>query len=71
MTRQRFSDGCHRYGWLIALITTVIMQIIVAAYLAGSQTQKLQDVKEGVQEMKKDVNQRIDRLENLMLSNRP
>lgn len=39
--RKSFSDGCHRYGWLI----TIIVNLMALAYFAGgvSKTLEAQD----------------------------
>lgn len=61
---KNFADGCHRYGWIIA----IVIQLITVGYLSGVQTQKIQDVKENVQELKSDLGARIGRIESLMLN---
>lgn len=45
---DKFFDGCHRYGWLISIVTTVVMFI----WFAASQNAHLDDIM-----------RRVDRLE--------
>ena len=53
---RTFADGCHRWGWAITIIVTIVLQIITVAYLAGSQSQKIHDLQEF-------LGHRVDRLE--------
>lgn len=52
-----FSDGCHKWGWLIAIVVTAAMNLIMFAYFQGTVSQSLTDLKERVVTLE----QRIDR----------
>lgn len=47
MTENKFLDGCHRYGWLLA----IIFNAILLAYFVGGESQALLDIKERVGRM--------------------
>ncbi len=53
---RSFTDGCHKYGWVITIVVTILIQLIAAAYMNGQQSQKVMDLKEF-------FGNRIDRLE--------
>ncbi len=59
MSKEGFADGCHRWGWLIGIITTVIIQLIAVAFINGQQSQKIHDLQEF-------FGNRVDRLERQM-----
>jgi hypothetical protein len=56
LRRPDLWDRCHRYGWVITLVLTILFQIAMWAATIGS-------FKQSVEDMKNDFGQRIDRLE--------
>lgn len=62
MTTRAFSDGCHRYGWLITIMMTIVANFVMGAYLAGQQTQKLNDLEKGMDQRVNRLEQRLDQL---------
>ena len=63
MTKQKFADGCHRWGWLIAILVGVAGQLIVVSVLAGQTTERINSLGAGIQSVKDDVNNRMNQLE--------
>jgi len=58
MEERSFSDGCHKWGWLIAILATAILNLMMFAYFQGTVSQALTDLKERVITLE----QRIDRM---------
>jgi len=56
---ERFFDGCHRYGWIISILATALLNGIMLAYFVGGQTQRIDD-------LKSEVEQRVGRIEQQM-----
>lgn len=50
---EKAADGCHRYGWLLAIVLNALM----LAYFVGGQSQSLQDIKERVGRMEQQWDQ--------------
>ncbi len=49
-------DRCHKYGWMVTLAGTILVQVVLWAYSVGSFRQSIDD-------MKLDFGNRISRLE--------
>lgn len=64
--RTAFLDGCHRYGWLIAPIITLLGAALMLAYSTGVMQQDLNSLHEQVRDGFTAVSQRITRNENLI-----
>jgi hypothetical protein len=52
---NKFLDGCHRYGWIINIITSILM----LAYFVGGLNTRVDDLKE-----------RVIRIENVLLEHK-
>lgn len=57
MQRRTFADGCHRWGWAIGLVGTLVLNGALGFYLSGRFTQRVED-------MEKNFGDRITRLEH-------
>ena len=58
MKKLQLIDGCHKYGWLIALIGLAISVVINIASIASYSSR--------IEQSLTDVLQRVDRLERQM-----
>ena len=55
--RNRFIDGCHRYGWLIGIIAN----LLIVGVFAGRLSQSVDDVRERLFRVEQRVDQMLDR----------
>lgn len=55
----KFADGCHKWGWLIAIISTALMNLVIYAYFQGTISQSLADTKERVIRLEQQWDQYI------------
>lgn len=56
LRRPDLFDRCHKYGWIITFLGTLLMQVVIWSVTIGS-------FKQSVEDMKKDFGARIERLE--------
>jgi hypothetical protein len=48
---ERASDGCHRYGWLINIVTMLVM----FAYFTGGMNKSIELMEKDIQALKSEV----------------
>ena len=54
---NNFLDGCHKYGWLITIIGTILFNIAFGIFMTGRFSQRVDD-------LEKYFGERIGRLED-------
>lgn len=52
--REKFLDGCHKYGWII----TIVVQLFALSYFGGQLTARVDDVIKRVDRIESRLDQR-------------
>lgn len=55
---ERFTDGCHRYGWMISVVSSIATMIITIGmvfYFMGGMNAKVESMLDDIKIMKNEI----------------